>query len=140
MQIRYTDILLPSANLGGVNPLPFFRSEKTDLDIPYDETFTPEEAHLLGYSGGTRVLPYLMQDRYDRNRTKQNVRAVVLENDHLKAIILCDYGGRLYSLYDKDREKEQELLTLEMVKRLYLKWNLTITRQLLSLTKERQLA
>ena len=70
MQIRYTDILLPSANLGGVNPLPVFRSEKTDLDIPYDETFTPEEAHLLGYSGGTRVLPYLMQDRYDRNRTK----------------------------------------------------------------------
>ena len=106
MQIRYTDIVLPSANLGGVNPLPVFRSEKTDLDIPYDETFTPEEAHLLGYSGGTRVLPYLMQDRYDRNRTKQNVRAVVLENDHLKAIILCDYGGRLYSLYDKDREKE----------------------------------
>ena len=95
MQIRYLDITLPSADLGGENPLPVFRAEDPDLHIPYDDTFTPEEARMLGKNGATRVLPYLMQDRYDRVRVKRPVRACVMENDHLRATILCDFGGRL---------------------------------------------
>lgn len=106
MQIQYTEIILPSAELGGENPLPAFRAEDPDAHLPYDETFTEEEAYLLGKNGGKRVLPYLMQDRYDRNRVKKPLKAVLLENDHLRATILCDYGGRLYSLYDKDQERE----------------------------------
>ena len=106
MEIRYTEILLPSANLGGENPLPVFRAKDPDLHIPYDETFTAEEAEMLGKNGATRVLPYLMQDRYDRNRTKRPVKVCVMENDCLRATILPDYGGRLYSLYDKEAERE----------------------------------
>ena len=106
MQIRYLDITLPSADLGGENPLPVFRAEDPDLHIPYDDTFTPEEARMLGKNGATRVLPYLMQDRYDRTRVKRPVRACVMENDHLRATILCDFGGRLYSLFDKDANRE----------------------------------
>ena len=106
MQIRYTDILLPSANLGGENPLPVFRAKDPDLHIPYDDTFSAEEARMLGKNGATRVLPYLMQDRYDRNRTKRPIKAIVMENGHLRATILPDFGGRLYSLYSKDEERE----------------------------------
>lgn len=106
MQIQYTEIILPSAALGGENPLPVFRAEDPDAHLTYDDTFTEEEAYLLGKDGGQRVLPYLMQDRYDRNRVKKPLKAVILENDHLRATVLCDYGGRLYSLYDKDLERE----------------------------------
>ncbi|MBR0144604.1 MAG: DUF5107 domain-containing protein [Clostridia bacterium] len=106
MEIRYTEIILPSANLGGENPLPVFRAEDPDLHIPYDETFRPEEAEMLGKNGATRVLPYLMQDRYDRNRVKRPIKACVMENEFLRAVILPDFGGRLYSLYDKEAERE----------------------------------
>ena len=106
MEIRYTEILLPSANLGGENPLPVFRAKDPDLHIPYDDTFTAEEAEMLGKNGGTRVLPYLMQDRYDRNRAKRPIKVCVMENDCLRATILPDFGGRLYSLYDKEAERE----------------------------------
>ena len=106
MDIRYTALQIPAADLGGENPLPVFRSEDPDLHIPYDGTFTIAEAAMLGKNGALRVLPYLMQDRYDRMRTRRTIRACVMENEHLRATILCDYGGRLWSLFDKDAGRE----------------------------------
>lgn len=43
---------------------------------------------------------------YDRELKDTLVNSVVLENEYLKARFLPDYGGRLWSLYDKIAEKE----------------------------------
>jgi len=107
MEIKYTEITLPAADLGGTNPLPIFRDKNTNAKIAYDrETFTDDEAKYLGKDGGYRILPYLKQDRYDRNRIRRTLKAVIMQNDHLVATVLPDYGGRLYSLIDKDEGRE----------------------------------
>jgi hypothetical protein len=48
-----------------------------------------------------RSYPYPMQE--DLTRTKKTVRyrAIILENDYLKAVILPDLGGKVFELYDK---------------------------------------
>lgn len=37
---------------------------------------------------------------------KCGIKAAVIENDHLKAVFLPELGGRLWSLYDKDLQRE----------------------------------
>jgi hypothetical protein len=54
----------------------------------------------------TKVLPYLMQDRYNRKREVKGLKSVVLENEYLVARFLPEYGGRLHSLYDKKLGRE----------------------------------
>lgn len=52
------------------------------------------------------VYPYTMlDDLTDRLETK-SYRAVFLENEYLRAIVLPEMGGRLYSLYDKVSKRE----------------------------------
>ncbi|HEU5337609.1 MAG TPA: DUF5107 domain-containing protein [Terriglobales bacterium] len=52
------------------------------------------------------VYPYTMLDDLTDRREPQSYRAIFLENEYLKAIILPDVGGRLYSLYDKTAGRE----------------------------------
>ncbi|PYV12502.1 MAG: hypothetical protein DMG23_00900 [Acidobacteria bacterium] len=55
---------------------------------------------------GHSIYPYTMQDDLtDRVETK-SYRAIFLENEYLKATVLPEMGGRLYSLYDKLNKRE----------------------------------
>jgi len=55
---------------------------------------------------GQDIYPYTMQDDLtDRKEVKKYV-AVYLENEYLKATVLPELGGRLYSLYDKADKRE----------------------------------
>ena len=57
-------------------------------------------------AGRHRVYPYTMlDDLTDRLETK-SYKALYLENEYLKAIVLPEMGGRLYSLYDKVNHHE----------------------------------
>ena len=47
------------------------------------------------------VLPYCSQDHYDRGGRDGTTRAAVLENAHLRAVFLLEWGGRLWSLVDR---------------------------------------
>lgn len=106
MHVEFTYLPMDAANLGGVNPLPQFRSEDPDRPLQPGPHMTPKEAEGLGRSCGDRMLPYLRQDRYDRSIEKRPLPVCILENEHLRATVLCGYGGRLYSLFDKDRSRE----------------------------------
>ena len=53
-----------------------------------------------------QIYPYTMLDDLTERREVKTYRAVFLENEYLKAIILPDLGGRLYSLYDKAAQRE----------------------------------
>ncbi len=103
----YTEILtIPGAPLGGENPLPIFKSQERSHPSRYDDTFRQEDKTLFGWETGFRVLPYRMQDTYSRKREKMKLKTIVLENEHLKAVFLPEYGGRLASLKEIDSGRE----------------------------------
>lgn len=94
---------IPTAPMGGVNPLPQFRDRKPGCSKA-DDSMPDELKTDLGTI--TKVLPYLMQDRYNRKREVKGLKSVVLENEYLVARFLPEYGGRLHSLYDKKLGRE----------------------------------
>ena len=94
---------IPTAPMGGVNPLPQFRSRKPNVFLA-DDSLPDELKADLG--NVTKVLPYLTQDRYNRKRVVKGLKSIVLENEYLIARFLPEYGGRLHSLYDKRAKRE----------------------------------
>ena len=106
MTIRQGHLDLDGASLRGENPLPIFCDLPADRYIAPDATMDDADCALLGVATGRRVLPYRMQDRYGREKAPMRLATIVMENDRLRATFLPGYGGRLYSLYDKQRGRE----------------------------------
>jgi tetratricopeptide (TPR) repeat protein len=90
----------------GSNPLPSFRDPKHDALVRVKPQVSSEYTALMGLDCGKRSLPYQIQDRYDRNREEQEIPAIIMENDYLKATFLPTLGGRLISLIDKENDRE----------------------------------
>ncbi|MGE4585532.1 MAG: DUF5107 domain-containing protein [Sphaerochaeta sp.] len=90
----------------GENPLPVFRDPNHDVPVRVKDGVPLSCQKLMGFDCGKRVLPYRMQDRYDRHRTHTEIPAIFLENHHLKATFLPSLGGRLISLVDKHSNRE----------------------------------
>jgi len=60
----------------------------------------------INYGMFDESLPYQMQDNYDAEECRtQSYQSVVLENSHLRAEFVPSLGARLWSLYDKDRQR-----------------------------------
>lgn len=106
MEIYLSSISIEGSILKGENPLPIFRDRQKDKLMQSDGTLNKESMKNIGYEIGMRILPYKLQDRYDRDRKIINLKTVVIKNDKLKATFLCEYGGRLYSLIDLETGKE----------------------------------
>ena len=53
-----------------------------------------------------RIYPYTLLDDLTDQRENKSYKAVYLENEFLKATILPELGGHLYSLYDKVNKRE----------------------------------
>ena len=106
MEIYLSTISIEGSILKGENPLPIFRDREKDKPIQTDGTLNKESMENMGYEIGMRILPYKLQDRYDRERKIVELKTVVIKNDKLKAVFLCEYGGRLYSLTDLETGKE----------------------------------
>jgi tetratricopeptide (TPR) repeat protein len=53
-----------------------------------------------------RIYPYTLLDDLTDQREAKSYKAVYLENEFLKAIVLPELGGHLYSLYDKVNKHE----------------------------------
>lgn len=47
------------------------------------------------------TLPYLVQDDWGCERKPEQVRVLVLENEHLRAAITPQWGGKVWSLFNK---------------------------------------
>lgn len=77
-ELRVERYRMPAAHLGDENPLP-------PLDI---------------------CMPHRLQDDYDRMREEREFKAVILENEILRATFLIELGGRLWSLFHKPSQRE----------------------------------
>jgi Domain of unknown function (DUF5107) len=99
VEIRSTVLHAPRRGSG--NPLPPLRL-LGDLHGDIDCTgLDAEMTRNIRYGNVSSVLPYLLQDDYSRELVPQETRVATLENDHLLAVVLLDFGGRLWSLRDK---------------------------------------
>jgi tetratricopeptide (TPR) repeat protein len=106
-QLLIHDIEMNGANLGADNPLPALRaSGHSPSPVKFDENVPPEARKYLGFGCDTGVLPYSIQDGYDRDVRPRKFRVAILENEILRAMFLLDLGGRMWSLIHKPTNRE----------------------------------
>lgn len=98
---------LPAADMGKKNPLPDFKNVGyIHAGIKIEDSVPEEDREYIGKGGISTLLPYMMEDGYNRERKLRDFNAVKLENEHLIAVFVPELGGRLWSLYDKDAKRE----------------------------------
>jgi tetratricopeptide (TPR) repeat protein len=66
----------------------------------------PAEVHSLFYDAGpdehaTNIYPYTAKDVLTDHRVDQTYKAVILENEYIKILVLPEIGGRLHGALDK---------------------------------------
>ena len=93
-----------AGHFGTENPQPFFR--EPDADLACGSNFPEDKKYSYGRETGFRLLPYTMQDRYRRQLIDMGFPSIILENDFIKAEFIPGLGGRLWSLFDKKRNRE----------------------------------
>ncbi len=72
-----------------------------DLRIPTDEVGAPGRNPDLFTGGWVHIYPYTLRDDLLHRRRDVTYRAVCLENQFLKVVVLPQLGGHIYSAYDK---------------------------------------
>ena len=105
MSIQVSTLEIRGNVVLGESYLPQFRDKQQNQ--PFDGSgLTEEEREKFGYQTGRRVLPYVIQDRYNRERKNLTLKSIEMKNKWIKAIFLPEYGMRLISLYRKDLNRE----------------------------------
>ncbi len=105
--VYYKEQLMMSANLGEASPLPDIKNvEYIHAGYEVKPDLNEEERRFLGQGLINTILPYTIQNEYDREQKERPVKTVVLENEFLKAVFLPEYGARLWQLYDKKNKKD----------------------------------
>ena len=97
-----------SARMGGLSSLPPIATKLSLSDVTNGRQLGEEDGLYLNYGGVECAYPYRCQDLYDRALIPAEYDAVVLENEFLRATFLPGFGGKLWSLFD--RKKNRELL------------------------------
>jgi hypothetical protein len=105
-ELRLETWTMPGADLGAENPLPPLHTS-SDLHAVVTSADIPEDMqHNIAYGHVPNILPYTMQDNYNRRRRPRDFRVAVLENEFLRATFLLELGGRLWSLVHKPTGRE----------------------------------
>ena len=105
-ELRIARYEIPAAELGPENPLPVFRGTAEDGGADVDASIPESDRRYMGWRTAYRVLPYRMQDTYNRAKQPRALKSIVLENAHLRATFLPELGGRLVSLVHKADDRE----------------------------------
>jgi len=105
-ELHIDSITLMAAELGPESPLAPLTNIGELHEVEVTEGIPENMQKNISYGHVPNILPYNMQDGYNRERQPKSFKVAVLENDYLKSIFLLDYGGRLWSLYDKENERE----------------------------------
>ncbi|WP_158895510.1 DUF5107 domain-containing protein [Amycolatopsis anabasis] len=105
-RLHREDLTLPAAELGAENPLPRLVRPGHVQQVANIDELPAELAGNIAYGALESLLPCRIQDGYGREREPRALPALVLENSRLRATVLPGLGGRLYSLVDKENDRE----------------------------------
>lgn len=97
---------MPAAAMGPENPLPYFRDANPSAKVGVEDSVPESDRKYLGWETSFRVLPHRMQDSYGRDTKPRKFNAAILENEHLRAVVLPEIGGRLISIIHKSTATE----------------------------------
>ena len=85
---------------GNIPSLSADREEKS-----FDSTISDYEGLYINYGYRETSYPYTQQNLYSEEEETE-VRVAVLENEYLYAEFLVDFGGRLWRLFDKKKQRD----------------------------------
>lgn len=107
-ELRKELFSIQSASMGQNNPIPNILSkEDQHAEAMIDsKTINKSESRYMGYARIATVHPYTIQDGYNRVKRAKRFESYVLENQYIKARFIPEFGGRLWSLFDKTTGKE----------------------------------
>ncbi len=96
------------SHLGEPNPLPIFRWQQPTKfqPAPPSPDLSEEEVRGAFLWGEASILPYQVQDSYDRAQEEGALDAIFIENTRMKLRLYPTLGGRLASIWYKDEERE----------------------------------
>lgn len=105
--VKFETVSMPGAFFAGENPMPSIWDEgDIHMKVQTDDAIPEAERKYFGYGQVESMLPYCMQDHYDRKKVMREYEVVVLENAYLRAEFMPQFGGRLWSLYDKEHKRD----------------------------------
>lgn len=103
LEIGRIDIV--TNNLGEMSSVPSVLKQRNSQQVKKSNLDENDEL-FIGYGFIDNIFPYANRDLYDANFSKKAFKTIVLENEYLKAIFLPELGGRLWSLYDKEKGRD----------------------------------
>ena len=107
MKLDFLKYEIEAADLGQENCLADIHlNEYIRAPITLTERISAEERGHVGKGMIETLLPYCIQDGYNRKLKLRGFDAAILENEYLKAVFIPELGGRLWSLYDKVEGRE----------------------------------
>ena len=103
-ELRVEELKIEAAQLGEPSGVPDLLGEsilQNNLEFHLEE----EDEIFEGYGRRENAYPYRQYNTYGKELKMTKVKTIVLENQYLTATFLPEYGGRLWSLIDKQTGK-----------------------------------
>lgn len=97
---------MPAARLGPKSPLPALGGYRNASSAALPDQEPTPQRDWMDKGHENAVLPYRLQDDYDRVRTPRQFKTAVLENEILRATFMLEYNARLWSLIHKPTGRE----------------------------------
>ena len=97
-RIKTEPYVIEAAELGGRNPLPYFRTERENREYKISDEIPLNDRKYLGWRTMPRYLPYRKQDRYNRNRIIKKFGEKGLPDDTLQ-IVLQGSAGQSFGAF-----------------------------------------
>ena len=105
--LKFENYVIPSASFGDMNPMPDINNiSYIHAGFKTTSEVSEEEAKYFGKGQIKTMTPYMQQDNYTREKKPRAFKAAILENKYIKAVFLPELGGRLWSLFDKEKNRE----------------------------------
>ena len=110
--LHFEDFTIWGHRVGKTSWFPAVRELiKSEISAELDE----DDGLFIGYGMMSDGLPYTLQDDYDYPEEDLTFKAAILENEYLKAVFLPELGGRLWSLYDKENQRDLILANTKFI-------------------------
>src|SRR3712207_6426160 len=96
--VSSTVLQLPASPLGPESPLPTFHSLQRLPDSSRSPGIPDDMRRRIDWGRLESPLPYALHADYDLERVMSDVPAIRMVNDRVEAVVLPQYGGRIWSL------------------------------------------